>query len=80
MANTFMIEVRFNGRPLHANVYVHTKGQLTYHVNFLGEELPEFLKDTIVLVYNNEQLGAEEDGIPSVFIRKIVEGIESHMR
>ena len=80
MANTFMIEVRFNGRPLYANVYLHTRGQLTYHVNFIGEELPEFLRDTIVLVYNNEQLCAQEDGIPSVFIRKIVDGIEKHMR
>ena len=75
-----MIEVRFNGRPLYANVYVHTKGQLTYHVNFIGEELPEFLRDTIVLVYKDDQLRTEEDGIPLVFIRKIVDGIERHMR
>ena len=79
MANTFMIEVRFNGRPLYANVYVHTKGQLTYHVNFIGDELPEFLRDTIVLVYNNEHLRAMEDGIPQVFIKKIIDGIEKHV-
>lgn len=79
MANTFMIEVRFNGRPLYANVYVHTKGQLTYHVNFFGEELPEFLRDTIILVYNNEQLHPKEDGIPQVFIKKIIDGIEKHV-
>jgi hypothetical protein len=80
MANTFMIEVRFNGRPLYANVYLHTKGQLTYHVNFIGDELPEFLRDTIVLHYKNDELHPEEDGFPHVIIKKITDGIEKHLR
>jgi hypothetical protein len=80
MANTFMIEVRFNGRPVYANVYVHTKGQLTYHVDFIGESLPEFLRDTIVLVYEGDELKAREDGIPQVIIKKIIDRIESHFR
>ena len=75
-----MIEVRFNGRPVHANVYVHTKGQLTYHVNFIGDSLPEFLKDTIVFVYQEDQLKALEDGLPQVIVKKIAESIEQHFR
>jgi len=80
MANTFMIEVRFNGRPLYANVYLHTKGQLTYHVNFIGEELPEFLGDTIVLRYEGERLQPIEDGIPVIFMRRIIDSINQHLR
>ncbi len=79
MANTFMIEVRFNGRPVYANVYVHTKGQLAYHVDFIGDGLPEFLKDPIVLVYKDEELRAAEDGLPSVIVRKIVEAINKQV-
>ena len=75
-----MIEVRFNGRPVYANVYVHTKGQLTYHIDFIGDSLPEFLKDTIVLVYEGSELKAREDGIPQVIIKKIIDGIENHFR
>jgi hypothetical protein len=80
MANTFMIEVRFNGRPVYANVYVHTRGQLTYHVDFIGDSLPGFLRDTIVLVHDGDALKAAEDGLPSVVIKKIVDGIEGHFK
>ena len=80
MANTFMIEVRLNGRPVYANVYLHTKGQLTYHVNFLGEGLPEFLRDTIVLVYQDDQFHLKTEGLPQVIVRKIIEGIEKQLR
>ena len=79
MANTFMIEVRFNGRPLYANVYVHTTGQLIYHVNFIGEGLPDFLRDTILLHYEGEQLKAMNDGIPNVFMRRIIEAINKQL-
>ena len=79
MANTFMIEVRFNGRPLYANVYVHTRGQLNYHVNFIGDGLPEFLREPILLHYEGEQLKAAEDGIPSVFMRRIIEAINKQL-
>jgi len=75
-----MIEIGFNGRSVFANVYVHTRGQLTYHVNFIGEDLPEFLRDTIVLVYKDDELQAVDDGLPRVLIRKIVEGIDKHLR
>jgi len=78
MANTFMIEVRFNGRPVYANVYLHTKGQLTYHVNFIGDSLPEFLKDPIVMMYEGEELKAVEDGLPWAVVKKIVDAIERH--
>ena len=74
-----MIEVRFNGRPLYANVYVHTKGQLTYHVNFIGDGLPEFLRDPIVLHYDGEQLKAVHEGMPNVFMRRIIDSIEKHL-
>ena len=78
MANTFMIEVRFNGRPVYANVYVHTKGQLTYHIDFIGDSLPEFLRVPIVMRYEADQLIAVEDGLPQVIIKKIVDAIEQH--
>ena len=74
-----MIEVRFNGRPLYANVYVHTKGQLTYHVNFIGDGLPEFLRDPIVLHYEDEKLKAAEDGIPHVFMKRIIDAIDQQL-
>ena len=74
-----MIEVRFNGRPLFASVYVHTRGQLTYHVNFIGEELPDFLRDTIVLHYKDEKLHPVVPGIPDIIIRKIGEGIDKKL-
>ena len=80
MANTFMIEVRFNGRPLYANVYVHTKGQLIYHVNFIGDGLPDFLRDPIVLHYEGDLLKPVEDGIPDVFMRRIIDSINQHLR
>jgi hypothetical protein len=80
MANTFMIEVRFNNRPLYANVYLHTKGQLTYHVNFIGEDLPAFLQDTIILAYKEEKLEPIKDGIPGVFMKKVIDGIERHVK
>jgi len=70
-----MIEVRFNGRPLYANVYVHTTGQLIYHVNFIGDGLPDFLRETILLHYNGEQLKAVKDGIPDVFMRRIIDAV-----
>jgi len=79
MANTFMIEVSFNGRPVYANVYVHTKGQLTYHVNFIGDGLPDFLRDTIILMYKDEELVPMEDGLPQIIVRKIIEGINKHL-
>ena len=75
-----MIEVRLNGRQVYANVYVHTKGQLTYHVNFIGEGLPDFLKDTIILMYRDEELVPMEDGLPQIIVRKIIEGINNHLR
>jgi hypothetical protein len=75
-----MIQVRLNGRPVYANVYLHTRGQLTYHVNFIGENLPDFLKDDIVLQYRDEKLVTIKDGLPEVFIREIIEGIEKHER
>ena len=75
-----MIEVRFNSRPLYANVYVHSKGQLTYHVNFIGDGLPEFLRNPIVLQYEDDKLKAGENGIPDAFMRKIIGSIESHLR
>ena len=75
-----MIEVRFNGRPVYANVYVHTKGQLTYHINFIGDPLPEFLRDTITMVYVDNELKPLEDGLPQVLVRKIVESIERHFK
>ena len=75
-----MIEVRFNGRPVYANVYLHTKGQLTYHINFIGDVLPEFLRDTIVLVYEGNELKSLQDGLPQIVIKKIVEGIERHLK
>ena len=71
-----MIDVQFNGRPVYANVYVHTKGQLTYHINFIGDSLPEFLKDTIVMVYEGDELKAVEEGLPQVIVRKIADAIE----
>ena len=74
-----MIEVRFNSRPLYANVYIHTKGQLTYHVNFIGDDLPGFLLDTIILSYRDEKLAASDEGLPPVIIKKIVEQIEKHL-
>jgi len=74
-----MIEVRFNGRPLYANVYVHTKGQLTYHVNFIGEGLPEFLRDPIVLHYESENLTPVEDGIPGLFMKRIIDAINRQL-
>ena len=80
MANTFMIEVSFNGRPVYANVYVHTKGQLTYHIDFIGDSLPEFLRDTITLVYEANELKPLETGLPQVVVRKIVDGIERHFK
>jgi hypothetical protein len=80
MANTFMIEIGFNGRSIFANVYVHSKGQLTYHVNFIGEDLPEFLKDTIILVYKDDELQPVDEGLPRVLIRKIGDAIEKHLR
>jgi hypothetical protein len=80
MANTFMIEVRFNGRPVYANVYLHTKGQLTYHVNFIGDGLPEFLRDTIILVYQDDRLQPTTEGLPQVIVKKIIDGIEKHLR
>ena len=80
MANTFMIEVRLNGRQVYANVYVHTKGQLTYHVNFIGDGLPDFLRDTIILVYKDEELVPEQEGLPQAIVRKIIEGINEHLR
>ena len=73
-----MIEVRFNGRPVYGNVYVHTRGQLTYHVNFVGDSLPEFLRDTIVMVYEGDELKAVEDGLPMAIVKKIVDAIERH--
>jgi hypothetical protein len=79
MANTFMIEVRFNSRPLFANVYVNTRGQLTYHVNFIGDQLPEFLRDPIVLHYQDGKLCALEPGIPDIIIKKISEGIDKKL-
>ena len=75
-----MIEVRFNSRPVYANVYLHTKEQLTYHVNFIGGGLPDFLRDTIILVYKDDELLPVEDGLPQVIVQKIVEGINKHMR
>ena len=75
-----MIEVRFNGRPLYANVYAHAKGQLTYHVNFIGDGLPEFLRSPIVLQYEDDKLKAGENGIPDVYMRRIIYSIETHLR
>ena len=75
-----MIELSLNGRSVFANVYVYTRGQLTYHVNFIGDDLPEFLRDTIVLVYKDDELQPVDDGLPRVLIRKIVEGINKHLR
>ena len=75
-----MIEVRFNGRPIYANVYVHTKAQLSYHVDFIGDALPEFLKDPVVLIYEGEVLKPQEEGLPHILIKKIVEAIERHFR
>ena len=74
-----MIEVRFNGRPLYANVYVNTRGQLTYHVNFIGDQLPEFLMDPIVLHYQDGKLSPLVPGIPDIIIRKISEGIDKKL-
>ncbi len=71
-----MIDVQFYGRPVYANLYVHTKGQLTYHINFIGDSLPEFLKDTIVMVYEGDELKAVEEGLPQVIVRKIADAIE----
>ena len=74
-----MIELRFNGRPLFANVYFNTRGQLTYHVNFIGEQLPEFLRDSIILHYQDGRLCALEPGIPDIIIKKISEGIDQKL-
>ena len=74
-----MIEVRFNGRPLYANVYVHTRGQLTYHVNFIGDGVPEFLRTPIVLHYENEKLCPVDEGIPEVFMKRIVDAISQQL-
>ena len=73
-----MIELGFNGRPVYANVYVHTKGQLTYHIDFIGESLPEFLRDTIVLVHDGDRLKPLVDGLPQIVIKKIIDSIDRH--
>ena len=57
MANTFMIEVPFNSRPLYANVYVHTPGALTYHVN-LEKTCLIIYQTRIMLTNKNEKLQA----------------------